>query len=114
MPFIDSKVSLKISDEQEKELKSRLVQAIALIPGKSERWLMTAFEDECHMYFAGDNSAPVAYVEVGIFGCPDETAFAKMTSEITKIFGEVLGIPADRMYIKYEASTDWGWNRSNF
>ena len=30
--------------------------------------------------------------------------------EITKIYGEVLGVKPDHMYIKYAASMDWGWN----
>ena len=114
MPFIDSKVSVKVTDEQEKELKTRLGKAIELIPGKTEKWLMTGFEDGCHMYFAGDNSAPCAYIEVGVFGAPDKEGFSKMTAEVTKIYNEVLGIAPDRMYIKYEASMDWGWNGSNF
>ena len=37
MPFIDSKVSVKTTPEQRKELKERLGQAIALIPGKSDK-----------------------------------------------------------------------------
>ncbi len=37
MPFIDSKVSVKVSKEQEIELKSRLGEAISIIPGKSEQ-----------------------------------------------------------------------------
>ena len=114
MPFIDSKVSVKISPEQEKELKSRLGQAISLIPGKSEQWLMAGFEDDYHLYFRGDNSQPTAYVEVRIFGSPNKDAFSKMTAEITKIFGEVLSIAPDHMYIKYSATPDWGWNGSNF
>ena len=36
MPFIDSKVSVKVTPEQKTELKQRLGQAIAIIPGKSE------------------------------------------------------------------------------
>ncbi|MCR5687866.1 MAG: hypothetical protein K6G58_07600 [Lachnospiraceae bacterium] len=114
MPFIDSKVSIKITDEQEKELKSRLGRAISIIPGKSESWLMAGFEDDYHLYFAGDDSEPVAFVEVRLFGGPNKDAFSRMTAEITKIFGEVLGIAPDRMYIKYSATPDWGWNGSNF
>ena len=114
MPFIDSKVSVKITEEQEKELKTRLGQAISLIPGKSENWLMTGFEDDYHMYFRGDNSEPIAYIEVRIFGGPNKAAFQKMTEEITKIYGEVLGIAPDHMYIKYSATPDWGWNGGNF
>ena len=114
MPFIDSKISVKITDEQEKELKTRLGQAISLIPGKSENWLMTGFEDDYHMYFRGDNSEPIAYIEVRIFGGPNKAAFQKMTEEITKIYGDVLGIAPDHMYIKYSATPDWGWNGGNF
>ena len=114
MPFIESKVSVKITEEQEKELKTRLGQAISLIPGKSENWLMTGFEDDYHLYFRGDNSEPIAYIEVRLFGGPNKAAFQKMTEEITKIYGEVLGIAPDHMYIKYSATPDWGWNGGNF
>ena len=114
MPFIDSKVSVKITDEQEKELKSRLGQAISVIPGKSESWLMTGFEDGYHLYFRGDNSEPVAFVEVSVYGSANSSAFSKLTGEITKIFGDVLGIAADHIYVKYTPTSDWGWNGSNF
>ena len=114
MPFIDSKVSVKITEEQERELKTRLGQAISLIPGKSESWLMTGFEDDYHLYFRGDNSEPIAYIEVRLFGGPSKAAFRKMTEEITKIYGDVLGIAPDHMYIKYSATPDWGWNGGNF
>ena len=114
MPFIDAKVSRKITKEEELELKTRLGQAISVIPGKSEQWLMTGFQDEYHLYFRGDDSEPMAFIEVRIYGGPNRDAFERMTKEITKIFGEVLGIAADHMYIKYSATPDWGWNGGNF
>ena len=114
MPFIDAKVTVKITEEQEQELKSRLGQAISLLPGKSESWLMTGFEDNYHLYFRGDNSQPVAFIEVKVFGRANSAAFSKLTAEITKIFGEVLGIAPDHIYIKYSTTDDWGWNGSNF
>ena len=42
MPFINSKISVALTDAQEQEIKSRLGQAITAIPGKSESWLMVA------------------------------------------------------------------------
>lgn len=114
MPFIDSKVSVKISKEQENELKSRLGKAIELIPGKSENWLMTGFQDEYHLYFKGDASKPTAFIEVKVFGKENPSAFDALTGEITNIFGEVLGITADHIYVKYEAVSNWGWNGVNF
>ncbi len=114
MPFIDSKVSVKITKDQEKELKTRLGQAISIIPGKSESWLMAGFQDDYHLYFRGEDSEAMAFIEVRMFGREDKQAFSKMTAEITKIFGDVLGIAPDHMYIKYSATMDWGWNGGNF
>ena len=114
MPFIDSKVNVKTTAEQQKELKARLGQAIAIIPGKSESWLMVNLEDDRKMFFRGDDSEPLAYVCVNVYGSADERAFEKMTAEVTKIYGEVLGVKPDHMYIKYDASMYWGWNGRNF
>lgn len=48
MPFIDSKVSVSISPKQEAELVKRLGQAISIIPGKSESWILNIPAD--HVY----------------------------------------------------------------
>lgn len=47
MPFIKVKVSNEISQAQEISLKQRLGEAIELIPGKSEEYLLLEFEDHC-------------------------------------------------------------------
>ena len=114
MPFIESKVSVKTTPEQQQELKTRLGQAIALIPGKSEYWLMVNLEDEQKMYFRGDDSEPLAFICINMYGGADEEAFERMTAEMTKIYGEVLGIKPDHMYIKYDASMYWGWSGRSF
>ena len=114
MPFIHSKTSVKTTKEQQAEIKKRLGGAISIIPGKSEAWLMINLEDDQKMYFRGDDSEPIAYICVNMYGNPDREAYEKMTAELTKIYGDVLGIAADHMYIKYDASMDWGWNGGNF
>lgn len=114
MPYIESKVSVKTTPEQRTELKKELGKAIALIPGKSESWLMVNLEDGQDMYFRGDNSEPCAFISVNIYGADDRDGYEKMTEELTKIYGDILGISADHMYIKYATSYDWGWNGSNF
>ena len=55
MPFINSKISTPISIEQEQALKTRLGQAISIVPGKSESWLMLGFEPNYNLYFRGSN-----------------------------------------------------------
>lgn len=68
MPCIQTKVSVKMTEQQEKAIKAKLGQAISLIPGKSENWLMLTFEDGCKIYFQGDCDKPAAFVEVKIYG----------------------------------------------
>lgn len=114
MPFINSKISMKITEEQELALKTELGKAIETIPGKSESWLMCGFEDGYHLYFRGQNDQPLAFVEVKAFGREDRQAFDAMTGKICSIFDKVLGISPDHVYVKYEAVSNWGYNGSNF
>lgn len=114
MPMIKTKTTVEISAEKELILKSELGKAIAILPGKSEQWLMTSFEDNCRMYFKGDNSAPIAFVEVQVFGKINPSAADSLTAKICEIFDSVLGISPANVYVKYEEVSMWGWNGGNF
>lgn len=114
MPFINSKISTKMTKEQEIEIKSRLGEAISLIPGKSESWLMLGFEPETTLYFRGDNTQAIAFVEVSVFGGENKEAFSNLTAAICDIYQDVLGISPDHVYVKYAATSNWGWNGANF
>ena len=114
MPFIETKTNVTVSKESEKALKEKLGQAISILPGKSESWLMLAIEGDVPMYFRGNDADPVAFVDVKIFGNASSDAYSKMTAELTKIYGEILGVAPDHMYIRYYGSADWGWNGRNF
>ena len=115
MPVIHTHVSVPTTPEQREALKSAYGKAITAVPGKSEGWLMCPFEDNMPIYFAGDDSKPAAYVEVNVFGSsvPD-SAWEKLTRQIMAALEQELGIPQDRTYIRYTATTDWGWNGGNF
>ena len=113
MPYICTTTNVGISAEKEKALKQKLGKAIELLPGKSERWLMLSFVPETKMYFHGD-SDNMAFVDVSIFGKSSPQNYQSLTSEITKILNEELGIEKDCIYVKYEESSYWGWNGSNF
>ena len=114
MPFINSKVSVPMSDENKETIKSKLGEAISIIPGKTESWLMIGFEDNYDLYFQGNQSAPTAYVEVKVFGTMSDETAEKMTSAICGLYESELGIPANRIYVKYEEVSKWGWNGNNF
>lgn len=114
MPYISTKTTVSIDEAKEKILKEKLGKAIELLPGKTEAWLMLSFEDNVKMYFKGDNSKPCAYVEVNIFGKASDAAYDAMTAAVCDIYNKELGIPTDRIYVKYEECDHWGWNGSNF
>lgn len=114
MPFIESKVSVKISKEKEEIIKTKLGKAIELIPGKSETFLMIGFEDEYSLYFAGEKLEKGAFIEVKIFGEASKDAYDNLTKAICNIYEEELGIPQNKIYVKYEEVKNWGWNGRNF
>lgn len=113
MPFIDVKTNTQISKDRELALKQELGRAIAILPGKSEKWLMLEIKDGCRMYFHGDD-APCAMLQVQVFGKIDRAACEQLTKELCGIVQRVLSIPADSTYIKYEEISLWGWNEQNF
>ena len=113
MPFINSKITVKVSDEKKESIKTKLGQA-AMIIGKPESYLMVGFEDEYCLYFAGEKLEKGAFVSVDQFGSGNSAAFDKMTAKICEIYAEELGIPGDHIYVEYRATGDWGWNGRNF
>ena len=114
MPHINTKTSKHLTEKERIDLKERLGEAIAIIPGKSERWLMLSFEDGLAMSFAGDMTSDAAMIEVEILGTATRPTYDALTAEITAIFTEVTGIPGDRVYVKYSEFSVWGYNGANF
>ena len=114
MPFIGSKVTVKISKEKEESIKKKLGEAIQLIPGKSETFLMVGFEDEYSLYLGGEKLEKGAFIEIKIFGKANKDDYAKLTAEVCNIYEGELGIPQNKIYVKYEEVENWGWNGSNF
>lgn len=112
MPFINTKANVPIPKEKEIAIKSRFGQAISLLPGKSENWLMVGFEPETPLYFRGSDSENIALVDVSVYGRLSRSACDKLTAAITEILREELAI--DQVYIKYEEVEIWGFNGSNF
>lgn len=113
MPFINTKYSSEITAAQEVEIKSALGQAVSAL-GKSESWLMVGFEPNCSLYFKGEKSEKIAFVEVSLFGDAGSSAYEKLTASICATLGKVLGVPSDKIYVKYSPTDNWGWNGRNF
>lgn len=113
MPFIDSKLTVPVTEDKKERIKTKLGQAVSLL-NKSETYLMVGFEDNYSLYMGGKKLEKGAYVSVSLFGSASSQAYEKMTGEICGILSEELGIPGSAVYVTYHGVNDWGWNGSNF
>ena len=107
MPFIMAKVNVPIGSEQEIKLKSRLGKAIELLPGLSEKYLLAGFESNQHFYLRGDNKEPIAYIEVSVFGNENHLGCENFSRAVTEIFFEVLNVPPQNIYVKFNDIAAW-------
>lgn len=113
MPFIDTRISVKVDDAKKEAIKSRLGDAISILH-KTESYLMVGINDEYDLFFAGDKVDKGAYVEVSLFGNASPSDYSQMTGAICDILSSELDIPGDRVYVTYHGVSDWGWNGRNF
>ena len=113
MPYIKITTSRTITKQNESTLTEKLGQDIAIIPGKSERWLMLCYEDNMRMALGGDDLAGTAMVEVSAYGKTSRDIYDVLTEALTATVSEVLDIPQERVYIKYSEHSVWGWNGIN-
>ena len=114
MPYINSKVTVSLSEDKTNKLKEELGRIICDIPGKSENFLMVGFEDNYTLYFKCEKLKLGAFIEVKIFGKTSKDSLNTMTKHLCELFTRELGIPGETIYIKYEEVDNWGWNGSNF
>lgn len=114
MPMIVTHTTERISEEKKSALTKAFGEAITLLPGKSETYLMLEFEGDCQMAFHGDTSLPLAFVEVKLLGKSTKAAYATLTARICDVLEEILGVPTEGTYVKYEEIEHWGHNRHNF
>ena len=116
MPVVHTYCSEPISDAAREALKAAYGKAIEAVPGKSEAWLMCVFNGETPIYFAGEDSEPSAYVEVGVFARSEvpASAWERFTEEVTPVIARELGVDPTRLYIRYDATANFGWNGANF
>ena len=113
MPFIDSKISVRLSDEKKETLKAKLGATMPILH-KSESYLMVGINDGYDLWMGGNKLEKGAYVAVSLLGNASSADYEKMTAAICDIFQNELNIPGSAVYITYHPVSDWGWNGSNF
>ena len=113
MPYIDSKITVRLTERKKEEIKSALGKLIATL-GKSEDYLMVGIEDSYDLWFGGNKLEKGAYVAVSLLGDAPKEKYEKLTGQICDLLARELDIPGNAVYVTYHPVSDWGWNGSNF
>ncbi|MEL7038583.1 MAG: phenylpyruvate tautomerase MIF-related protein [Cyanobacteria bacterium J06592_8] len=115
MPLIKVQTSVSTPEKSQVEtLLKSLSAALAEHLGKPESYVMTAFEPDIPMTFAGTTD-PVCYMEIKSIGLP-QSKTKTMSEDFCQKINTVLGIPLNRIYIEFADAprTMWGWNGTTF
>lgn len=112
MPYIKTTTNTPIPEETRAQIKTQLGRDASIL-GKTEGWLMVDFCERSALYFQGTDE-PAALVSIDLYGASGAAAYDRMTAAITRLLGDKLGIPADRVFVKYQEYAHWGWNGHNF
>lgn len=101
----------EISQELLKTLSSKLAKHL----GKPESYVMTIFEPEVMMTFAGTFD-PVCYVEIKSIGTMNPNQTSAMSQDFCQEISQILGVSISRIYIEFSDAKGamWGWNGSIF
>ncbi len=113
MPFIDTKVTVSVSETKKEAIKAKLGKAVSILH-KGETYLMVGICENYDLWLGGKKLDRGAYVEVSLFGKAASADYSRMTAEICRILEEELSIPGYAVYVTYHGLSDWGWNGSNF
>ncbi|MGB0561700.1 MAG: phenylpyruvate tautomerase MIF-related protein [Spirulinaceae cyanobacterium] len=83
--------------------------------GKSEAYVMTAFEPDVQMTFGG-TTEPVCYIEIKNIGTMKPEQTQAMSQDFCQVVAENLGVPPGRVYIEFTDAQRhlWGWNGRTF
>ncbi|MGH1393824.1 MAG: phenylpyruvate tautomerase MIF-related protein [Trichormus sp.] len=116
MPLIKVQTSASAPEKPEIETMLKNLSAkLAKHLSKPESYVMTAFESEVPMTFAG-TTEPVCYIEIKSIGTMKPNQTEAMSQDFCEQINQTLGVPQNRIYIEFADAkgTMWGWNGSTF
>ena len=114
MPYLKIQTNQSIPGDRQQAFLEKASRAVAEGLGKSEGYVMVAFDPPRPMLFGGSGE-PCAYMELKSIGL-SEGKTAGLSERLCSLAEEELGIPAKRVYIEFSDAPRamWGCDRRTF
>ncbi|GHV82416.1 hypothetical protein AGMMS49991_09740 [Spirochaetia bacterium] len=109
MPYIEVKLSQKLSPAQRDTIKAELGRLITIIPGKTEPDLIVDIADGRAMYMGGAQVL-CAYIDLRVYTKADEEAKKRFTRETFALLTRELGIKPENQYLTIAEFEQWGYD----
>lgn len=116
MPLLKVQSSISSPDPQiVEDLLKHLSRKLAGHLNKSEAYVMTAFESDIPMTFAGTTD-PACYLQIKSVGSMSSLQTQAMSQDFCQEIETSIGVPKNRIYIEFTDARGamWGWNGSTF
>jgi phenylpyruvate tautomerase PptA (4-oxalocrotonate tautomerase family) len=109
MPYISVNLSKDLSAQQKENIKSKIGEVIALIPGKSEAVTMVDISGGHSLYKGGKLLKSGAFVEIRLWGKAELKDKDALTRAVFGFLKEIFGSPEDEIYLNIIELENWGY-----
>lgn len=114
MPYIETKLSIKLDETQKNDLQIKLTNAVESALSKPKAYIMASIEDNKSLYMAGEQIEKGAYIAIRMLGNTTKPACRILTNDICEILNKDYNIDSSKVYISYHPVELWGWNNMMF
>ena len=114
MPFVQAKISKKLSDSERSSLQKELTTIIQDELNKPAGFIMTGIEDGYNLWLGNSRLDNGAMISVQQFGSANRDAYNAITQRICDYLKNSLGTPSDKVYVTFQSINEWGWNGQLF
>lgn len=110
MPYINVNVTPLLGEQQKEQIKSKMGEAVTLIPGKTEAVTMVGINDGCALYLGGRALHNGAFIEIRLLGEAERPHKEALTEAIFSAMADTLGMDGSDVYINVLEMESWGHN----
>lgn len=108
MPYVEITTSATIDEASRRALLERSTSLVARHLEKPPQLVMARVSGEQPMAMAGATQ-PCAFVSVQLIGAPASEAKARLCADITRMLGDALGVPPERVFVTLTSVPRESW-----